>query len=355
VRVLNCPGLANDYYLNLLHMSERNGLLAIGLGSSVYLWNSATAEITALGDENNDEEDGEEPPAVTSLRWTADGSNLAVGYASARTKLWDVATSTAVQTLHSHSARVSCLDWNTGTSANSFMLASGGADNAIYTHDVRQHSSRSVVAHYAHKEEVCGLAFSPDGTQLASGANDNKLCIWNLRAAAGAPMGGVGGASSGHLLLGHHSAAVKALAWCPWQDKVLASGGGLADGHIRFCNSVTGAQIQAVDTASQVCSLQFARGGERELLSAHGHPNHFIALWKCGGPGPADLTRITTLQGHTSRVLHTAMSPDGSTCISASADETLRFWKVWKPVVAAKQQNGPERAFRNSPMHMRIR
>lgn len=33
--------------------------------------------------------------------------------------------------------------------------------------------------------------------------------------------------------------------------------------------------------------------------------------------------------GHTARVLHMAMSPDGTTVMSAAADETLRLWKCF--------------------------
>ena len=36
------------------------------------------------------------------------------------------------------------------------------------------------------------------------------------------------------------------------------------------------------------------------------------------------------LRGHTSRVLHLALSPDGTTIASAAADETLRFWRVFE-------------------------
>lgn len=43
-----------------------------------------------------------------------------------------------------------------------------------------------VAEHYTsqlsgHKQEVCGLKWSLDGQQLASGGNDNKLYVWSPR------------------------------------------------------------------------------------------------------------------------------------------------------------------------------
>ena len=46
------------------------------------------------------------------------------------------------------------------------------------------------------------------------------------------------------------------------------------------------------------------------------------------------MTKIREFRGHTSRVLHLAKSPDGSTICSASADETLRCWGIFGPSVA---------------------
>ena len=43
------------------------------------------------------------------------------------------------------------------------------------------------------------------------------------------------------------------------------------------------------------------------------------------------MKQVADLRGHTSRVLHLALSPDGTTVASAAADETLRFWKVFQP------------------------
>ena len=41
------------------------------------------------------------------------------------------------------------------------------------------------------------------------------------------------------------------------------------------------------------------------------------------------MSKITELHGHNNRVLHTCLSPDGTTVCSAG-DETLRFWRVFE-------------------------
>jgi cell division cycle protein 20 (cofactor of APC complex) len=84
---------------------------------------------------------------------------------------------------------------------------------------LRKHEA-CVASLRSHEQEVCGLKWSPSGTQLASGGNDNMLCIWSA------------GFELQHKIAAHQ-AAVKALAWCPFQSNLLASGGGTADRCIR--------------------------------------------------------------------------------------------------------------------------
>ena len=61
-------------------------------------------------------------------------------------------------------------------------------------------------------------------------------------------------------------------------------------------------------------------------LPPHSHPPEPNPI---PSPNPIpDQVRVAELTGHTSRVLHMAQSPDGTTVCSAAADETLRFWKV---------------------------
>jgi len=51
------------------------------------------------------------------------------------------------------------------------------------------------------------------------------------------------------------------------------------------------------------------------------------------------------LRGHTARVLHMAVNPDGSMVCSGAADETLRFWNIF----AAEGKRKHETAFTNNP------
>ena len=97
-----------------------------------------------------------------------------------------------------------------------------------------------------------------------------------------------------------HQAAVKALAWCPFQNNLLASGGGTADRCIKFWNTQNGVCLNSVDTNSQVCALQWSKH-EKELLSSHGFSQNQLCLWRY-----PSLVKMAELRGHTSRVLHLA-------------------------------------------------
>jgi cell division cycle protein 20 (cofactor of APC complex) len=81
-----------------------------------------------------------------------------------------------------------------------------------------------------------------------------------------------------------------------------------------------------VDSGSQVSDLKWSLS-EKEIASGHGFSQNQISIWKY-----PSLVKVTDLVGHTGRVLNLAQSPDGTTLLSASADETLRFWKVFSKV-----------------------
>jgi len=60
-KVLDAPELADDFYLNLVDWGSTN-ILGVGLGSSVYMWNSNSGKVTKLCDLGTDD-------GVTSVSW----------------------------------------------------------------------------------------------------------------------------------------------------------------------------------------------------------------------------------------------------------------------------------------------
>ncbi|KAL7426912.1 hypothetical protein ACHAXH_001157 [Discostella pseudostelligera] len=311
-RILDAPELVDDYYLNLVSWSESN-VLAVALGQCVYLWEADTGNIKHLLTLKEDTD------FVTSVSWVRDKGHshyIAVGTNHNIVQLWDAEAERRMRSLDGHSARVGALSWN------QHWLSSGGRDSLIVQHDVR--SRNHIVSTYVgHTQEVCGLKWNDEGSTLASGGNENLLCLWDAsmsrRGSAQVDSTNIGP----RLVLTHHKAAVKALAWCPFHRGLLASGGGTADRTIKFFNTNSGAVLNSIDTGSQVCSLLWSKH-QREICSSHGFSENQLSLWKY-----PTMTKIQEFKGHTARVLHMDQSPDGGCVVSAAADETLRFWDVF--------------------------
>jgi len=166
-RILDAPGILDDYYLNLVSWSSRNEL-AVGLEDNTYVWRASTGAAVHLA----------ECPTgcwVTSLDWSSDGSFLAIGLSNGHVELWDPEAARKLRTMSGHQAQVAALSWN------NHVLSSGCQDGSIWHHDVRvaNHHQGTLLGHIA---EVCGLKWRPDGLLLASGGNDNLVNIWDGRA-----------------------------------------------------------------------------------------------------------------------------------------------------------------------------
>lgn len=280
-----------------------SNLVTVALGSTVYLWNAVTGNIEVLFENESGEH-------ACALAWIQEGNILAVGTNAGTVELWDVHQMKRLRVMDGHISRVGSLAWN------SYVVSSGSRDGSIISHDVRQRE-HTINTLNGHSQEVCGLKWSTDARYLASGGNDNLVNIWP------AVSGGAHAQNSPVYAFNQHQAAVRALAWCPWQQNILASGGGTADRCIKFWNVSNGTCLNSVDTKSQVCSLLFSKN-HKELISAHGFANNQLTIWKY----PSMIKQID-LTGHTARVLQLAMSPDGKTVMSAGADETLRLWNCF--------------------------
>ncbi|XP_003744594.1 fizzy-related protein homolog [Galendromus occidentalis] len=305
-KVLDAPDLQDDFYLNLVDWSSTN-ILSVGLGASVYLWSAATSQVTRLCDLQTDND------TVTSVSWSERGNLVAVGTNKGLVQVWDVLATKKTACFPGHSARVGALAWN------GELLCSGSRDRTVFVRDMRQPHNSNARKLSGHRQEVCGLKWSPDQQHLASGGNDNRLLVWTLQT------------NTPCQTYTEHQAAVKAIAWSPHHHGLLASGGGTADRYIRFWNTLTGQPMQSVDTGSQVCNLAWSKHAS-ELVSTHGYSQNQIVVWKY-----PSLTPVAKLTGHSYRVLYLAVSPDGESIVTGAGDETLRFWNVFSKVRSTRE------------------
>ncbi|KAH8987583.1 WD40-repeat-containing domain protein [Lactarius akahatsu] len=317
-RVLDAPGMVDDFYLNLLSWSVLN-VVAVALSENTYIWKADTGSVVLVGE-------APEGSYVSSVDFSNDGAFLGIGVGTGDVELWDVETGQKLRSMSGHQAQVAALSWH------AHILSSACGDGSIWHHDVRI-ARHKVMELLGHSGEVCGLKWRADGELLASGGNDNVVNIWDGR------VGDVNEGSRGvaRWTKRNHTAAVKALAWCPWQPSLLASGGGTNDATVHVWNSTTGGRLHSLKMPAQVTSVQWSPH-KKEFLTTHGYPSNAIMVHAY-----PSLDRAAEIRdAHDSRVLFSCVSPAGDMVCTGAGDENLKFWRIWEIPPVKKRKESKE-------------
>jgi WD40 repeat protein len=182
-------------------------------------------------------------------------------------------------------------------------LATGDSNGEV--HLWRVADGQHLASYKGHENWVRTIAFSPDGKTLASGSDDQTIRLWDV-------------ATHRCLdVLTGHTVWIWSLAFSP-DGKTLASGSD--DQTIRLWNIKTRQCLHIFQQgATQVWAIAFSPDGK---LLASGSDDQMVRLWdvqsrKC----------LHTFQGHSSWVRSVAFSPNGKT-IASGGDQTVRLWDV---------------------------
>ncbi|MDE0638627.1 MAG: hypothetical protein OXI43_22535 [Candidatus Poribacteria bacterium] len=110
---------------------------------------------------------------INSISFSPDGKTVA-GTSSDVIYLWNTETGTLRQKFSTHSGKVTSVAY----SPDGSMLASAGDDNVIRVWNAE--AGQRLQTLYGHSNSVTLVAYSPDGNKLASTSDDGTILLWDI-------------------------------------------------------------------------------------------------------------------------------------------------------------------------------
>jgi WD40 repeat protein len=209
-------------------------------------------------------------------------------------------------------------------------LATGSYDSTARLWDA--HTGRPLVQCTGHSGPVTGVAFSPDGTRLATASHDRTARLWDAR--------------TGRLLreFKGHAGGVQGVAFSP-DGARLATGS--YDRTARLWDVATGQTLQEFKGHKQALwCVAFGPDGTRLATASL---DWTARLWDVR-TGQS----LRECKGHAGEVLGVAFSPDGARIVTASGDQTARLWDVGTGQQVAVVKGGGGNGVAFSPDGTRI-
>ncbi len=265
------------------------GTLVSGSAEGVELWDLETQRGTTTS----------LSAGVTAVAVSPDGATLASGSANGQVQLLDLKGDRVVATLPGHTQAVRSLAF----SHDGTVLASGGEDG-VRLWDTEARASTATLP-----GAVTSVAFSPDGATLASGSGDGlRLLDVETEAEMATYRHGSGGWGPG----------VNSVAFSP-DGTLVASGGD--DTTVRLWEVATGDNLAVLDGHDRpVRSVAFSVNG---TILASGDAGLTVRLWD-----PVSGQRLADLRGEGKEINAVDFSPDGTTLAAGTEDGRIGLWDV---------------------------
>jgi WD40 repeat protein len=177
-------------------------------------------------------------------------------------------------------------------------------------------TGRIVRTFEGHARYLLALAFSADGSRIASGDEEGTVKVWDLQTGALVRSFEPGSEGKQPRSPQMRANAVTALAFSP--DGALLMAAGYGGAGMRLWDIPGGQLVRAWNGQPQVRALAFAPDG-RHAVS--GGASRTLQLWDA-----ATGASVRTFTGHSGQIASVAFSRDGARVLSASRDGTAGVW-----------------------------
>ena len=233
------------------------------------------------------------PVAANALAFSQDGGLLAAAVGSTA-MVWDSTHMTHVATLTGHTGRIRALAF----SPDGSLLATGSEDDTAALWNLTTGERQTVLS--GHKGDVVWVAFSPDGRLVASASTDWTASIWN---------------TNGEQLrvLSGHTGPVYAVYFLAGGEKLVTLS---EDGTARFWEVPSGRLLKVEKAPPKPKALAFSEDGQTLALATIAG----LELWDVEGG-----TSTALLSGHYGAVTAVALAP--GLVVSGGEDGTAVVWR----------------------------
>jgi WD40 repeat protein/tRNA A-37 threonylcarbamoyl transferase component Bud32 len=252
---------------------------------------------------------------------------IAAGNVDGTITLWDAATGQEVRTLRGHSGPV----FGVAFSPDGRQLASGGGMADVKLWDVG--GGQELRSFRGPAGRVPYLRFSPDGRRLAAGS------------ATGIEAPYKPGVKVWELATGHEGASFQgrhwgnaAVAFSPDGRRLASVNEWMTD--LRFHDPATGREVRTVDLEAGDGGYAVAWASDGRRLAVGGRDGS-VVLWDADANA-----RVAILRGHTGGVHDVAFSSDGRLLATAGADGAVKVWDATVGREIASYRGHTEPVFR---------
>ncbi|EPE09298.1 wd domain-containing protein [Ophiostoma piceae UAMH 11346] len=374
-RSLSAPEIRDDFYITPIAFCLTTGTMAVALGDELLTWMDGDECATYVNGSTRKD------VHLTSLAFScAEGgrSILAFGRSNGLFGLMALSDANHARMVVQEQLAISCLSWRPKCTMRPSRNPKRKGQ-LVWTEDLLVGIENGVTLYYivewpskeqveqdgwggdislaarikVSKQQICGMAWSPDGSFFATGSNDDVCCIFEVdevfradmysigdlkpiparsvtqvvarskpkapaqpatpgprTSATPAPPARASRASTTHTTdpsitseskpvaelddgsevweltskysvarlirdgdeycFWEHGGAVKAIAFCPWQKGLVATGGGLTDRCIHFFHTTSGSALATIFVSAQVTGLIWSTT-RREIAATFGH------------------------------------------------------------------------------------